>query len=276
MLSPSLLITSPARASWGFCLIRDAWGLCLHCADERSAVRRQTARKQKDSFSRAHTLEQSQRQLFPSRVSQAVWLDLSLSVPSTLPLADFWKYQKGAWKGPPKWCREEETCLTKPLLLFTLSEAPSRSDNWASGFPAATDDALLSRAPQTDQGRWLFSTHRFNPWWEGLCVMEGCKSKKCTVTTACGFVLKGRGHSNYWLCHQSMMKVPLARRASRSNMRLIQLKSPCYNLVQGRAVNLFERENRIFIHQFLLYVITSSVPADGKEADSHDQIQSPW
>ncbi len=137
MLSLSLLITSPTRASWGFCLIRDAWGLCLHCADERSAVKRQTAWKQKDSFSCAHTLEQSQRQLFPSRVSQSLWLDLSLSIPSTLLVADLWKISIGKWKGPPKWYREEETCLNKPVLLFTLSLAfqvpPSSSDNWDSG-----------------------------------------------------------------------------------------------------------------------------------------------
>lgn len=78
MLSPSLLITPSARAHWGFCLDRDAWGLCLRRVDERSAVRQQTAWKQKDSFSCSHTLEQSQRQLFPSRVSQTFWLDLPL------------------------------------------------------------------------------------------------------------------------------------------------------------------------------------------------------
>lgn len=287
ILSPSLLITSPARASWGFCLIRDAWGLCLHRADERSAVKRQTAWKQKDSFSCAHTLEQSQRQLFPSRVSQTLWLDLSLfslslSIPSTVLVADLWKYQKGESKGPTKVAQRGGNMFnwSPPVYsVLSCSDTPSSLDNWDSGAVQQSNHhrgcTPVTSSP-SDQGRWLFSTHKFNPWWVGLCVMRECKSKRGTVAAACGFVLKGRGHSNYWLCHQSMMKVLLAWRASCSNMRLMQFKAPRYNLVQGRAVNFFERENRIFIHQLLLYVITSSAPADGKAADSHDRIQSAW
>lgn len=46
---------------------------------------------------------------------------------------------------------------------------------------------------------------------------------------------------------------------------MAQTRDSCtllHNLVQGMAVNLFERENMIFIHHFLLYVTAFSVPAD--------------
>lgn len=102
MLSPSLLITSSARACWGFCLIRDAWGLCLHRADERSAVKRQTAWKQKDSFSCSHSLAQSQRQLLPSRVSHTLWLDLPLCLSLFYPPGLLLMYESMKMKGPTK------------------------------------------------------------------------------------------------------------------------------------------------------------------------------
>lgn len=150
LLSPSLLITPLARASWGFCLIRDAWGLCMHRADERSAVRRQTARKQKDSFSCARTLEQSRRQLFPSRVSR------SRFYPVHCARDWFMKIWKGKCKGPPKWYREEDTRLIKPLLLFTrITGILERQRH-----PATTEDALLSLGPRLIRANDFSATAR--------------------------------------------------------------------------------------------------------------------
>lgn len=165
----------------------------------------------------------------------------------------------------------QATPLVYPVL--NCSDGPPSSDDWDSG---AVEDALLSKVPRLIRADDFSAPSDLTPWWAGPCVMTGCESKSYTVAAACGFALKGRGHSNYWLCHQSMMKVLLAWRASCSSMSLGQFK-PVLQLGPRRgAVNLFKRENRIFIHQFLLYVITFSAPADGKEADSHDQIQSLW
>lgn len=66
-----------------------------------------------------------------------------------------------------------------------------------------------------------------------------------TVTAACGLMLKGRGHSNYWLCHQSMMKVLLAWRVSCSNMRLRQFKH-C-EVLQGGTVDCEQSPECFFI-----------------------------
>lgn len=65
------------------------------CTVQMKGPRRigKTAWKQKDSFSCAHISEQSERQLFPFRVSQ------TLSIPSTVLLADLWRYQKGKRMG---------------------------------------------------------------------------------------------------------------------------------------------------------------------------------
>lgn len=81
----------------------------------------------------------------------------------------------------------------------------------------------------------------------------GCKSKLCTIAVACGLVLKGRGHSNYWLCHQSMMKVLLAWRESCSNMGLGQFKQCVTNLLQGGTVDLFKSEQDFFLAISVLF-----------------------
>lgn len=184
MLSPSLLITSPARASWGFCLIRDAWGLCLHCADERSAVKRQNRVETKGFFLlRSHIGAISKTAVPLPGVPNSLTWSLPL-YPIHPACCWFMKISKGKRKGPPKWYRKEETCLTKPLLLFTLSWAvqmppPVQITGILEqrSYPTTTEDALLSQVLATDQGRWLFSAHRFNPWWAGPCVMKGCKLK---------------------------------------------------------------------------------------------------
>lgn len=49
-------------------------------------------------------------------------LPLCLS-PSPIHRACCWCMKVCKWKGPPKWYREQETCLTQPFLLFTLSLA---------------------------------------------------------------------------------------------------------------------------------------------------------
>lgn len=56
------------------------------------------------------------------------------------------KISKGKRKGPPKWYREDETCLTKPLLLFTLSLTVQTTEILEQqSYPTATEDALLSQ-----------------------------------------------------------------------------------------------------------------------------------
>lgn len=102
-LLPPLLISSPARASWGFCLIRHGWGLCLSPSDERSAVERQTAGETKGFFLlRSHIGAISQTAVPLEGVPQlSLWLALSLFIPSCFS-TDLWKYQKVGWRGPTK------------------------------------------------------------------------------------------------------------------------------------------------------------------------------
>lgn len=150
MLSPTPLITPFARAALGFCLIWDAWGLCVHYTDERAAVKRVTAWKQKDSFfffPGAHTLQQSSRQLFPSRVSQTPWLELS---PYFCPIHPAWLliYEniKRATKRPTKVVRQTHT-QTPPLVYLTLSD-PVPKDQISKHHPTTAEDALLTRVQQ--------------------------------------------------------------------------------------------------------------------------------
>lgn len=139
MLSPSLLITSPARASWGFCLIRDAWGLCLHCADERSAVKRQTAWKQKDSFSCASHIGAISKTAvpLPGVPNSSTWSLLSPSHPPCLLL--IYENIKRGRKGPTKVVQRTGDMFyqaTPPVYCLLCSFAPrppSSSDNWHSG-----------------------------------------------------------------------------------------------------------------------------------------------
>lgn len=215
MLSPSPLITSPARASWGFGLIRDAWGLCLHCADERSAVKRQNHAETKGFFllcSHIGAISKTAVPL-PGVPNSLTWsLPLYPIYPSFLLIYENIKRER---KGPTKVVhRRGEPLSVYPVL--GRPDATSRSDNWDSG----PEDALLSQVPRLIRAEDFSAPADLTLWWAGLCVMKGCKSQWCAAAAACGFVLKGRGHSNYRLCHQSMMKVLLAWRACCSNMRL--------------------------------------------------------
>lgn len=114
MHSPSLLITSPACASWVFCLIRDAWCLCLHGADERSAANQQNGVETKGFF------------LLRSHIG-AVW-KTAVPLPGVSNSLDpihrasrwFMKISKGKMNGRG---HQSSACLAKPLLLFTLSLA---------------------------------------------------------------------------------------------------------------------------------------------------------
>lgn len=154
ILPPLLLITRPACASQGF----------LHhprCMGPLSASHTwkgprwsgNPAWKQKDSFSYAHTLEQSERQLFPSRVHKRSDLILPPSTISSAPLiADLWKYQK-QMEGPTKVVQKRDMCNQATPLCLLWPEAPHppallNSDNWDSGAVLLSASALLSQCQQ--------------------------------------------------------------------------------------------------------------------------------
>lgn len=176
-------------------------------------MKRQTAWKQKDSFSCAHTLEQSQRQLFPSRVSQNLQLDLSLSISLflihslfSLPcLSLIYESIRRERKGPTKVVQKRGHKLNQPpppvYSALSCSDTPSSSDSWNSGARGAIQAA--QRMQSCHKFSLLIRTDDFSAptnlthggW--GLCIMKGCKSKRYTVAAARGFALKGREHSNY-------------------------------------------------------------------------------
>ena len=152
MLSPSPLITSPARASWGFCLIRDAWGLCLRCADERSAVKRQNRAETKGFFllcSHIGAISKTAVPL-PGVPNSLAWsLPLYPIYPSFLLIYENIKRER---KGPTKVVHRRG----EPLLLFTPSLAVQMP-------PPGQITGIL--------GQRMHSCHKF-PDWSGQMTFQ--------------------------------------------------------------------------------------------------------
>lgn len=192
MLSPATLITPFARAALGFCLIWDAWGLCVHCTDERAAVKRETAWKQKDSLSFFFFFWHSHigaifKTAVPLPGVPNPWLERS---PYFCPIHPAWLliYEniKRATKRPTKVVESiHQTSTQTPPLVYLTPSDPVPIDQIPRHHLTTAEDALLPRVQQQIKSdNFSTPTNWTHQAGVGLFLMKGCKPKQSTGVTA--------------------------------------------------------------------------------------------